>query len=266
MTARPALPLPPVTTTLFMASPSGRDLSSLTIAPFANRLTGAGVRRHPEREGGQASLVEGPSTIRAGPEHCLTGLSVARDQGRFPLLCADPLGFRGDGRHAAPQTSATVLSAYRSSRFRASAMPDVNVLMQAMPFGSVRERYAGQVRADLDQAILSVLAPGERVRPAQLLMVEVLARRQRQRVVADGEPSLRHMGLAHVIRRIRASHARWHPAGFQGIGADLRPAPRNREGEKHIVQLALRIGLRPLPGSLTPQNIVEVGLRAVVHA
>src|SRR4051794_6573008 len=99
MTARPALPLPPVTTTLFMASPSGRDLSSLTIAPCASRLTGAGVRRHPEKEGGQASLVEGHQRSGQVPNTALMGLSLARDQGRSLLLYADPLGFRGDGRH-----------------------------------------------------------------------------------------------------------------------------------------------------------------------
>src|SRR5689334_571932 len=143
MTARPALPLPPVTATLFIGFSLGPRSVVPHYSPFRKQADGRGSSP-PSREGGGR-----PSWFRAHqwsgqvPNTALTCLSLAHDQGRSLLLYADPLGFRGDGRHTAPQTSATVLSAYRSSRFRAGATLDVNVLMQAMPFGSVWQRYSG---------------------------------------------------------------------------------------------------------------------------
>jgi hypothetical protein len=58
------------------------------------------------------------------------------------------------------------------------------------------------------------------------------------RLVADGQPGLGPLPGVEVDRSSSAAHSRARPAGVDGIAQDLRPASREREGQRDDVQLA----------------------------
>src|SRR5271166_5566371 len=120
--------------------------------------------------------------------------------------------------------------------------------------------------ASLEKLILCIFAPGHRVRRASLLMVEVLAGDERGRIFADCEPNLRSVPLIEVIRSARAAHPGGHPSWFEGIGKHVRPTTSHGEGDQHVMQFALGIGLRSPPGPLRPYQVMEIQGRAPVHA
>lgn len=69
----------------------------------------------------------------------------------------------------------------------------------------------------------------------------------RFRVIACGKPSLGQMGLVEVIGRTRAAHPGRHPSRGERIRQHVRPAPCDAEGEQHVVELGVRIGLAAVP-------------------
>ena len=96
-------------------------------------------------------------------------------------------------------------------------------------------------------------------------MVEVAARHPRSRVVAHRPPSLGQVGLVEVIRRARAAHPGRHPSRGERIRQHIGPAPRNAEGEQHVVELGVRIGLAAVLTAPGPLGVVQARVAAGVH-
>lgn len=95
---------------------------------------------------------------------------------------------------------------------------------------------------------------------------KVFACRTCQGIVADGEPGLCEVRLANIVRRVRFTHARRHPARFDGVGVDIWPKNGDGEGQYHILKLTFPVCLHGLPLSLRPQQIVQVGRNASADA
>ena len=65
---------------------------------------------------------------------------------------------------------------------------------------------------------------------AKLLVVEILSVRPRQRIVADRQPGLGDVRLAHIAGCRRSAHLGRHRAGLQRVRQDVSRAIRRRGG------------------------------------
>ena len=74
------------------------------------------------------------------------------------------------------------------------------------------------------------------LRPA---VMPILAADRRRGIIASRKPRLGEIALLKIVRRARASHLRRHPARIDGIAQHLGPQPRDREGERCQIELAV---------------------------
>ena len=97
-------------------------------------------------------------------------------------------------------------------------------------------------------------------------MVEVPAGYGRGSVVTRCEPRLRAKRLFHVIACTWTAHLRRNPAGLERIRENVGPPASDAEGQEQIVQLAVRIGLEPVPRPGFPCKIFEARITVFVKA
>ena len=116
------------------------------------------------------------------------------------------------------------------------------------------------------QGVLRGGVAGGGVRLAGFLVVEVAAGDGGRGVVADREPGLGDRRQGQVVRRAGPAHPGWRPARLHGVGQHSRPVPGHRERQHGVVQLAVAVGLRPVPGAMGPQRVIQEGITAAVHA
>ena len=102
---------------------------------------------------------------------------------------------------------------------------------------------------------LAVQDFGGACRLTLLQMVEILAGQASCRVFAGGEPSLCEVTLFEVAGCVCAAHFCRHPAGFKGVGEDIRPEAGEGEGQQYIVELCVRVGTTAVPGTVLPGEV-----------
>src|ERR1700728_755811 len=135
-----------------------------------------------------------------------------------------------------PTTTASSDSA-RSPRVRCETP---SCCMSAKSLGGKRD--ARQPLALAEQCLLRVDVAGDGIRFATLLMIEALAGRARQLVVARRQPRLSDVTLFQIVGRRRTAHPGGYPAGLERIRQHALPAPCDGKGKQHVAQLALRVG------------------------
>ena len=91
----------------------------------------------------------------------------------------------------------------------------IGVEIPRVILSSNRERDAGQLGADRDEAILKRGVVRLRVRGEQTLVVEVLAGHLGLRFIAGGKPDLGEMRLVHVVWRTGSPHLGRNPARLE---------------------------------------------------
>src|SRR5271170_7224703 len=89
--------------------------------------------------------------------------------------------------------------------------------------GGLRKPGARHLGALAEQAVLEFDRMRGRVRLPRTLVIEVASGPVRRRVVADGEPDLRHRGEVHVIGCSGAAHLGRYPSWFERIRAPTGP-------------------------------------------
>jgi hypothetical protein len=52
---------------------------------------------------------------------------------------------------------------------------------------------------------------------------------------------------------------------LQRVRQRVGPAPRDSEGEYRVVQFTLGVSGRTIPAALFPENVVKIGVSAMVH-
>ena len=101
---------------------------------------------------------------------------------------------------------------------------------------------------------------------AWLLVVEVTAGDGCCGVVAHRQPDLGHRRQGEVVGCAGSTHLGRHPAGLEGVGEHAGPAAGNREGQDDVEELAVCVGLGPVPTASGPLEVVEVGVATFVHS
>ena len=95
---------------------------------------------------------------------------------------------------------------------------------------------------------------------------EVLPRDHRGGVLVDCKPNLGPVCGVQVIGRPRASHLGRHPAGFQRVGENTRPAGCDGESQQHVVQFGIGISLLSSPRAVFPGQILQAWAHPVVQS
>src|SRR4051812_83889 len=93
-----------------------------------------------------------------------------------------------------------------------------------------------------------------------LLLPEVMpvaATDQSSGLIADGKPCLGTLSRIEVDWGARAAHPGARPARIDGIAQDAGPAPRQGEGQRGDVKLALGIGCGWVPAPSGPVEVVQ---------
>lgn len=121
---------------------------------------------------------------------------------------------------------------------------------------------AGQRAALFKQGLLQPGVAYDRMHLGGSLMIEIAAADLGRRFVACRQPRLRDRIERQIVRSACAGHPRRNPVGLDRMDENIRPAPRDAEGEQHVVQLAVRIGLRVVPAATRPLRIVEMAIAA----
>jgi hypothetical protein len=76
-------------------------------------------------------------------------------------------------------------------------------------------------------------------------------------LVAYGQPGLGPLSGVEVHRGPWTAHFCARPTWIDSVAQDVRPASRQREGQRDHVQLALGIGLCRIPGSHRPVEVTQ---------
>ena len=98
------------------------------------------------------------------------------------------------------------------------------------------KRDARNPRTFGDELILRLHIARDRVRRPKLLVVEIFSARPRQWIVADRQPDLGQMRLAHIAGRGGSAHLGRDPAGLERVRQDVPPEPRDREGDEQVAK------------------------------
>jgi hypothetical protein len=124
----------------------------------------------------------------------------------------------------------------------------------------------GDIFANIEQPGLEGDIPALRIWLARLEVIEVAGSRLSVGVAARRKPRLSEIRLVHIIGRAWTAHLGRYPAGLKRIRQDIGPQAGDGESQHGIMQFALGIGCRSVPAPLLPVDIVQMGVRMVVHA
>ena len=119
------------------------------------------------------------------------------------------------------------------------------------------KRHCRQLGQFGDEPVLEFRIAGFTGRPFLSKVMPIAAADQRSRLVGDGQPALSALAGVEVNRSPWTTHPGACPTGIDRIAQDPGPASRNREGERHDLELALGVGTGRIPGALFPIDIAQ---------
>src|ERR671912_756075 len=128
------------------------------------------------------------------------------------------------------------------------------------------ERDARQLCEPFEQLILEGRIGGFAGRRLLALVMPVAAADLCLCLFAHSEPALCARTRFKIDRRPGPAHPGPHPAWIDSVRENAWPAPRQREGERNDLQLALGIGPARIPRALRPIDVPERSLSAAMQA